>query len=113
MLRSSAQKFSKIHILSTRYSESKWFKLFLFYQFSMGTHRKGSLSLFQVIAVVLMCRVTVACAAVPDELEGLAGRVLQASSEIPARDSAGETKASDSVSFVQPVEDEVVRKHFL
>ena len=74
----------------------------------MGTHRKGSLSLFQVMAVVLMCRVTVACAAVPDELEGLAGRVLQASSEIPARDSAGETKASDSVSFVQPVEDEVV-----
>lgn len=78
----------------------------------MGTHRKGILSLFQVVAVVLMCRVTVGCAAVPDELEGLAGRVLQASSEIPARDSAGAPKTSDSVSFVQPVEDGVVRKRF-
>ena len=78
----------------------------------MGTHREGSLSLFQVVAVVLMCRVTVGCAAVPDELEGLAGRVLQASSEIPARDTGGAARTSDSVSFVQPVEDGVVRKHF-
>ena len=78
----------------------------------MGTYCKGSLSLFQIIAVVLMCRVTVACGAVPDELEGLAGQILKASSEIPANDPNGPTKDSDSVSFVQPVEDEVVRKSF-
>jgi len=46
-------------------------------------------------------------------MEGLAGRVLIASSEIPKKDPSKATKASDSVSFVQPVEDEVVRKPFL
>ena len=56
-----------------------------------------------------MCRVTVACAAVPDELEGLAGHVLRASENIPAKDDNGLTKISDSVSFLQPVEDDVVR----
>lgn len=54
-----------------------------------------------------MCRVTVACAAVPDELEGLAGHVLRASENIPAKDDNGLTKISDSVSFLQPVEDDV------
>ncbi|KAJ7383795.1 hypothetical protein OS493_026329 [Desmophyllum pertusum] len=74
----------------------------------MGTYRKGSMSLFQVIAVVLMCRVTLACAAVPDELDGLAGKILQASSEnLQEKYPSGAMKASDSVSFVQPVEDEV------
>lgn len=82
-----------------------------FNQFNMGQHRKGSFSLCQLVAVVLMCRVTVGCAAVPDELEGLAGRVLKASEDIPANNPDGAvTKSSDSVSFVQPVEDEVVRK---
>lgn len=78
----------------------------------MGKYRKGSFNLCQLVAVVLMCRVTVACAAVPDELDGLAGHVLRASEDIQAKnpDGAGaETKASDSVSFVQPVEDDVVR----
>ena len=79
----------------------------------MGAYQKGSISLFQVAAVVLMCRVTLACAAVPDEMEGLAGRLLMASSEIPEKDPSKATKASDSVSFVQPVEDEVVMKPFL
>ena len=82
-----------------------------FNQFNMGQYRKGSFSLCQLVAVVLMCRVTVGCAAVPDELEGLAGRVLKASEDIPANNPDGTvTKSSDSVSFVQPVEDEVVRK---
>ena len=73
----------------------------------MGQYRKGSFNLCQLVAVVLMCRVTVGCAAVPDELEGLAGRVLKASEDIPG---GAVSKSSDSVSFVQPVEDEVVRK---
>ena len=77
----------------------------------MGQYRKGSFNLCQLVAVVLMCRVTVGCAAVPDELEGLAGRVLKASEDIPANNPGGAvSKSSDSVSFVQPVEDEVVRK---
>ena len=88
-------------------------KLFLFHRSNMRTYRKGSISLFQVVAVVLMCRVTLACAAVPDEMEGLAGRVLMASSENPGKEQSKATKASDSVSFVQPVEDEVVRQPFL
>ena len=75
----------------------------------MGNYRQGRVSLCQIIAVVLMCRVTVACAAVPDELEGLAGHVLRASENIPAKDDNGLTKISDSVSFLQPVEDDVVR----
>lgn len=74
----------------------------------MGNYRQGRVSLCQIIAVVFMCRVTVACAAVPDELEGLAGHVLRAS-DIPAKDDNGLTKISDSVSFLQPVEDDVVR----
>lgn len=77
----------------------------------MGKCRKGSFNLCLLVAVVLMCRVTVACAAVPDELEGLAGRVLRASEDLAANNhDGGGTKSSDSVSFVQPVEDEVVRK---
>ena len=85
-----------------------------FIDLNMGTYRKGSMSLFQVIAVVLMCRVTLACAAVPDELDGLAGKILQASSEnLQEKYPSGAMKASDSVSFVQPVEDEVVRNFFL
>lgn len=78
----------------------------------MGTYFKGRLSLFLIIGVVLMCRVTVACAAVPDELEGLAGRVLMASSEVQGNGPNEKPKGTDSVSFVQPVEDEVVRKYF-
>lgn len=74
----------------------------------MGKCRKGSFNLCLLVAVVLMCRVTVACAAVPDELEGLAGRVLRASEDLAADNhDEGGTKSSDSVSFVQPVEDEV------
>ena len=78
----------------------------------MGNYRKGSFHLCQVIAVLLMCHVTVACAAVPDEMEGLAGQVLRASEEnVQVKNpNGGVTKVSDSVSFVQPVEDEVVRK---
>lgn len=78
----------------------------------MGTYCKGRLSLFLIIGIVLMCRATVACAAVPDELEGLAGRVLMASSEVQANDPKEKPKGTDSVSFVQPVEEEVVRKYF-
>lgn len=56
-----------------------------------------------------MCHVAVACAAVPDEMEGLAGQVLRASEEnVQVKNpNGGVTKVSDSVSFVQPVEDEV------
>lgn len=63
--------------------------------------------MFLIIGIVLMCRATVACAAVPDELEGLAGRVLMASSEVQANDPKEKPKGTDSVSFVQPVEEEV------
>lgn len=74
----------------------------------MGKYRKGSFNLYQLVAVVLMCRVTFGCAAVPGELEGLAGRVLRASNDIPPDDPGAGTKVSDSVSFVQPVDDEVI-----
>ncbi|XP_068702554.1 putative divalent cation/proton antiporter TMEM165 [Montipora foliosa] len=64
----------------------------------MGRYRNEHFNLFQLIAIVFMCRVTCGCAAVPDELEGLAGQVLRGS-------DVQDSKTSDSVSFIQPVED--------
>lgn len=70
----------------------------------MRKYRKELFNLCQLIAIVFMCRVTCGCAAVPNELEGLAGQVLRASDDLQV------SKSVDSVSFVQPVEDKVVRK---
>lgn len=67
----------------------------------MKRYRKELFNLCQVISIVFMCRVTCGCAAVPNELEGLAGQVLRASDDLQV------SKSADSVSFVQPVEEEV------
>ena len=72
----------------------------------MGRYRNEHFNLCQLIAIVFMCRVTCGCAAVPDELEGLAGQVLRGS-------DVQDSKTSDSVSFIQPVEDKEVRQPVL
>ena len=71
-------------------------------------------SLFKLFAGVIMFRATVACAAVPDELDGLAGHMMRGAnleSQVGGI-KLGISTSSDSVSFVQPVEDDAVRVTF-